>query len=148
MHRGHRVPRLFLRELICTVSVVAYAAAPATALQIPTSFHAGFYGELTSRPLLDPGAGARSLLSVASVGEIRLDLGVRRPESTDSGGSLVGMLGASFQYNASSLPKRLTNRPGRGATDWPISSRSKLMSDEVSACWNMATASWYCDALA
>jgi len=100
MHRGRRVPRLFLRELICTVSVVAYAAAPATALQIPTSFHAGFYGELTSRPLLDPGAGARSLLSVASVGEIRLDLGVRRPESTDSSGSLVGMLGASFQYNA------------------------------------------------
>src|SRR2546428_13310090 len=100
MHRGHRVPRLFLRELICTVCVVAYAAAPATALQIPTSFHAGFYGELTSRPLLDPGAGARSLLSVASVGEIRLDLGVRRPESADSSGSLVGMLGASFQYNA------------------------------------------------
>src|SRR3989442_4412440 len=100
MHRGRRVPRLFLRELICTVPGGAYAAAPATALQIPTSFHAGFYGELTSRPLLDPGAGARSLLSVASVGEIRVDLGVRRPESTDSSGSLVGMLGASFQYDA------------------------------------------------
>src|SRR2546422_11252011 len=100
MHRGRRVPRLFLRDVISPVRWVAYAAAPSTALQTPTSFHAGFYGELTSRPLLDPGAGARSLLSVASVGEIRLDLGVRRPESTDSSGPLVGMLGASFQYNA------------------------------------------------
>src|SRR3989454_10980309 len=100
MHRGRRVPRLFLRELICTVSVVAYAAAPATALQIPTSFHAGFYGELTSRPLLAPGPGARSLLSVGSGGRRRLDLGVRRPESTESSGSLRGMLGGVFRYNA------------------------------------------------
>jgi len=101
MRRGKGTPRLLLRELACTVCVVASSAAPVAAeLQIPTSFRIGPYGEMTSRPWFDPGAGARSVMSVASDGEIRVDLGVRRPEFTDSSGSLVGTLAGTLQYNA------------------------------------------------
>src|SRR5260370_37186283 len=101
MRRRNRVPHLFLREFICAVCVVASTAAPVAAeLQIPTSLRVGPYGEMTSMPWFDPGAGIRSLVSVASDGEIRFDLGVRRPESTDSGRPLVGTLAGTLQYNA------------------------------------------------
>src|SRR6266571_3163216 len=87
-----------IKTLLC---LFVFTAAPAAAeLQIPTSFRIGPYGEMTSRPWFDPAAGARSVMSIASVGEIRLDLGVRRPEFTDSSGSLVRMLGGTLQYNA------------------------------------------------
>jgi hypothetical protein len=101
MHRGYRVTHALLREFTSSVCIVASTAASVAAqLQIPTSFRIGPYGELTSRPWFDPGAGVRSLISVASDGEIRLDLGVRRPQSTDSGGPLVGTLAGTLQYNA------------------------------------------------
>lgn len=101
MHRRSRVPHLLVRDVTCALClVISFAAPVAAALQIPTYFRIGPYGEVTSRPWFDPGAGMRSLMSVASVGEIRLDLGARRPESTDSGGSLVRMLAGTFQYNA------------------------------------------------
>jgi hypothetical protein len=87
-----------IKALLCFVVVTA---VPASAeLQIPTSFRIGPYGEMTSRPWFDPAVGGRSVLSIASVGEIRLDLGVRRPEFTSASGSLVRMLGGTVQYNA------------------------------------------------
>src|SRR6266498_754005 len=89
-------PQRFTPLLALTTVWVGAAAQ----LQIPTSFRIGPYGEMTSRPWLDPAAGARSVMSVASVGEVRLDLGVRRPEFTDSSGSLAGMLTGTLQYNA------------------------------------------------
>jgi hypothetical protein len=91
---------LLLRGLTRAICVVALTAAPVAAqLQLPTSFRIGPYGEMTSRPWFDPAAGARSVMSIASVVEIRLDLGARRPEFTDSSGSLVGMVTPSLQYN-------------------------------------------------
>jgi len=92
--QGRHLTTLLTRA-IC---VVVFTAAAATA-QLPTSFRIGPYGEMTSRPWFDPAAGARSVMSVASVAEIRLDVGVRRPEFTDSSGSLVGMLAPTLQYN-------------------------------------------------
>ena len=76
------------------------ASATPLAAQIPTSFRVGPYGEMTSRPWLDPGAGARSVLSIASVGEVRVDLGVRRPHITNSDAFLVGTATGTLQYNA------------------------------------------------
>lgn len=90
------------------VSLIAITAIPAAAsAQIPLSFRVGPYGELTSRPWLDPGAGARSVLSIASVGEVRLDLGVRRPHITNSDEFLVGAATGTVQYNvAGGYPQR------------------------------------------
>ncbi len=88
--------------------LLLFTAAPATAAaQIPTSFRIGPFGEVASKPFFDPGAGARSVLSIASVGELRLDIGARRPEFAASSGSLVGMLGGTLQYTfAGGYPAR------------------------------------------
>ena len=96
-----------LRTLGCAACVVALAATPFGArAQIPLSFRVGPYGELTSRPWLDPGAGARSVLSIASDGEVRLDVGVRRPHTT-SNDFLVGTATGTLQYNvAGGYPQR------------------------------------------
>ena len=85
---------------ICALALGAATAAPGAAQKIPTVFRLGPYGEFTSKPWLDPGVGFRSLLSIASVGELRLDVGVRRPESTPSAGPRVGMLAGTVHYNA------------------------------------------------
>jgi hypothetical protein len=91
-----------LRGFACAICILASTAASVVAQlpKIPMSFRIGPYGEMTSKPWLDPGGGARAVLSLASAFEIRADLGVRRPESTDSSGSLVGTATGSLQYNA------------------------------------------------
>jgi len=92
---------------------------------------------MTSRPWFDPGAGVRSVVSVASDGEIRFDLGVRRPEFNDSGGSLVGTLAGTLQYNAwvgtptgksrSSPATSSSAVPSTAARYWPASARRPPM---------------------
>lgn len=97
-----------LRALTRVAWVAALTATPCSArAQIPLSFRVGPYGELTSRPWLDPGAGARSVLTIASDGEVRLDFGVRRPHLTNSDDFLVGTTTGTVQYNlAGGYPQR------------------------------------------
>src|ERR1041385_6163711 len=92
--------RLMTRLRRLASAALFLASATLLAAQIPTSFRVGPYGEMTSRPWLDPGAGARSVLSIASVGEVRVDLGVRRPHITNSDAFLVGTATGTLQYNA------------------------------------------------
>lgn len=88
-----------MNTISARLCVVVFTSVPAAAAaQIQTAFRVGPYGEVTSKPFFDPGAGARSVLSIASVGELRLDLGARRAEFAASSGSLVGMLGGTLQY--------------------------------------------------
>jgi hypothetical protein len=90
-----------LKPLLLAACCVSIAGKRVHAqLEIPVWVRIGPFGELTTRPLLDPSAGARTVISFASVGEFRLDIGVRRHMSPTAGGAFVGTLGGTFQFNA------------------------------------------------
>ena len=66
---------------------------------IPLAGRLGAYSEVRTEPLGDPAVGVHADVSLASVGEISLDGGLRRADSTTSAGVTVRDVAAGLQLN-------------------------------------------------